>query len=131
MLDERLLAKAVGVFAGTLLSLIMVAPESTRNAFFRVVVGCVSGVIFTPITQQLIPVFRGDTFEILVAASAATGFTCWFVLEFIARIMSSRNTMARLLEEVLRLRGITADLTMEDKDGQVTEIKVEQKDDNN
>lgn len=124
MFDEKTLAKVVGVLAGTLLSLVMVAPASTRNAFYRIFFGGLGGVIFTPVTQALIPVFRGESFEILVAASAATGFTCWFVLEFIARIMSSRNTLARLLEEVLKLKGIVVEIDAEDKAGNKAHVEV-------
>ena len=125
MFDEKLLAKAVGVFLGTLLSLVMVAPENTRNAIYRVVFGGIGGIIFTPITQALIPVFRGSSFEILVAASAATGFTCWFILEFIARIMSSKLTMARLFQELMKLRGINVTLDITDpKDKKGTHIEV-------
>lgn len=124
MFDEKTIAKVVGVLAGTLLSLVMVAPASTRNALYRILFGSLGGVIFTPVTQALIPVFRGDHFEILVAAAAATGFTCWFILEFIARIMSSRNTLARLLEEVLKLKGIVVEIDAEDKAGNKAHVEV-------
>lgn len=99
-------AKVFGVACGTLLSLVLIAPESTRNALYRIFFGGLGGVIFMPITQRIIPFFAGDQLEIIVAASAATGFVCWFVLEFVARVLSSRVTLDRLFVELLRLRGV-------------------------
>jgi hypothetical protein len=108
-MDEKwlpLVAKVFGVACGVLLSLVLVAPESTRNALYRIFFGGLGGIIFMPVTQRLIPVFSGNETEIIIAASAATGFVCWFILELIARAMSSRVTLDRLLAELLRLRGI-------------------------
>lgn len=106
---ENIAAKTIGVLAGVLLSMVMVAPESTRNAFMRVFFGFIGSFIFTPVTQNLVPWLRGDSFEIIVAAGCATGFVCWFILEFTARLMSARKALDRLFIGMLKMRGIDAE----------------------
>ena len=47
----------------------------------------------------------GDRGETAFQAACISGFVCWFVLEFIARMISKDDTLRRLLDELLRLRG--------------------------
>lgn len=123
------LAKAVGSFCGVLISLVMIAPEGTKNALYRVVLGFVSGVIFSPTVMSLFPWFRGDTIEHHLAAGTLAGFSVWFVLEGLARILSSRKTLQRLIEEMLRIRNEGATKVTKvkrvDTNGGVEVIKVE------
>lgn len=97
--------KSMGALAGVLASLVIVAPESTKNALYRAIIGVVMGVIFSPATQNLVFFLDGDGLEHHLAAGAATGFTVWFILEGVARLLSSRDTVTRLLEELLRISG--------------------------
>ena len=104
-IDDSWLAKAIGSFFGVTISLVMIAPEGTKNALFRIVLGTGGGIIFAPTTMSLLPWFRGDNIESHLAAGCFAGFTCWFLLEGTARLLSSRKTVARLLEELLRING--------------------------
>ena len=98
-------AKFFGAAFGVLLSMIFVAPANTRNALYRILFAPVVGMIFAPATQALIPFLRGDALEHHMAAGCAAGLSCWFVLEFAARMLSSKEWLERLLREVLRLKG--------------------------
>lgn len=95
--------RTIGAGAGVIASLVMVAPEGTKNAVYRAMIGLVMGVIFAPTAQSLVFFLRGEGWEFHLAASAASGFTVWFVLEGLARFLSRKDTIQRLLEEVLRL----------------------------
>lgn len=96
-------AKALGTIIGVGVSMVMISPRSARNGIYRAFIGMVMGFVFTPATQNLIPWLRGETPDIIVAAACTTGFTVWFVLEAAARFLSSKDTMRRLLEEMVRL----------------------------
>lgn len=99
------LAKMVGTIIGVGISMVMISPKSVRNGIYRAFVSTVMGMVFTPATQNLLPWLAGDEPEIIVAAACTTGFTIWFVLEATARFLSSRETLKRLLEEMVRLGG--------------------------
>lgn len=98
-------AKFFGSAFGVLLSMLFVAPKNSRNAMYRILFAPIAGVIFAPATQGAVWFLQGESLEIHVAAACAGGFTCWFILEFVARSMSSREWLEKLLEEILRLRG--------------------------
>lgn len=98
-------AKLFGSFFGVLVSMVMVAPKSTVNALYRILLAPIAGVIFAPSVQGLIWFLNGSSLEHHMAAGCAAGFTVWFILEFTARMMSSDEWLTRLLEEVLRLKG--------------------------
>ena len=104
-LDDAWLAKAAGAVCGVLISLVMVAPDGTKNAFYRLALGTVGGIIFAPITQNVLPFFKGDGIEYHMAAGCITGFACWFILEATARLLASDKWVTRVLEEILRIRG--------------------------
>lgn len=97
-------AKFFGSVFGVLLSMIFVAPSNSRNALYRILFAPVSGVIFAPATQQLVWFLQGSSLEHHMAAGCAAGFTTWFILEYIARLMSSKEWLEKLLQEVLRLK---------------------------
>ncbi len=96
-------AKLLGTIIGVGISMVMISPRSVRNGIYRAFVGMVMGFVFTPATQNLLPWLRGEDPSIVVAAACATGFVVWFVLEALARFLSSKETMRRLLEEMIRL----------------------------
>jgi len=98
-------AKFFGSVFGVVLSMVFVAPTNSRNAFYRVLFAPIAGVIFAPATQSLVWFLKGDSLEHHMAAGCAAGFCCWFILEFVARMLSSRQWLEKLLEEILRLRG--------------------------
>jgi len=102
---QTLAAKYFGSAFGVLLSMIFVAPSNTRNALYRILLAPVAGVIFSPPMQALVPFLAGTGFENHMAAACAAGFSCWFVLEFAARMLSSKEWLERTLQEVLRLKG--------------------------
>jgi hypothetical protein len=97
-------AKFFGSVFGVVLSMVFVAPTNSRNALYRILFAPIAGVIFSPATMALMPFLRGEAIEHHMAAGCAAGFSCWFILEFAARLLSSREWLEKLLEEVLRLR---------------------------
>jgi len=98
-------AKFFGSVFGVVLSMVFVAPSTHRNAIYRILFAPIAGVIFAPATQSLVWFLQGSSLEHHMAAGCAAGFCCWFILEFVARMMSSRQWLEKLLEEVLRLKG--------------------------
>jgi hypothetical protein len=97
--------KALGSIIGVGISMVMIAPRSIKNGIYRAFLGTVAGIIFAPATQNLVPWLRGEAPEMQVASACATGFTVWFILEAAARFLSSKDTLRRLLEEMVRLQG--------------------------
>jgi hypothetical protein len=97
--------KALGSIIGVGISMVMIAPRSVKNGVYRAFLGTVAGIVFAPATANLVPWLRGAEPEMLVASSCATGFTVWFILEAAARFLSSKDTLRRLLEEMVRLKG--------------------------
>ena len=97
-------AKYFGAAFGVLLSMLFVAPATNRNALYRILFAPIAGVIFSPAIQNLIWFLQGQGLEHHMAAACAAGFTCWFILEYVARLMSSREWLQKLLDEILRLR---------------------------
>lgn len=98
-------AKFFGSVFGVVLSMVFVAPTNSRNALYRILLAPIAGVIFSPATMALIPFLRGELLEHHMAAGCAAGFSCWFILESGARMLSSKEWLEKLLEEVLRLKG--------------------------
>lgn len=96
-------SKLFGVVLGVGISMVMISPRSVKNGIYRAFVGTIMGFVFAPAMQNLIPWLRGDTPDIMVAAACATGFVVWFFLEGLARFLSSKDTIRRLLEEMVRL----------------------------
>ncbi|AUC55720.1 hypothetical protein CDO87_03380 [Sagittula sp. P11] len=96
----------IGAMVGVMASLIMVAPEGTRNAVYRALVGITMGVIFAPLADSLpfMTWMGGDDLDAVLARSALTGFVIWWVLEVIARLLSSNDWLVSLLRETARLR---------------------------
>lgn len=98
-------AKFFGSAFGVLLSMLFVAPTNSRNALYRILFAPLAGVVFAPSVQAAVWFLQGNSFEHHMAAGCAAGFTCWFILEFVARMMSSREWLERLLREILKLKG--------------------------
>ena len=98
-------AKLFGSVVGVLISMVMVAPKNTRNGAYRILLAPIAGVIFAPAVQGVLWFLQGSAIEHHMAAACAAGFSCWFVLEFTARMLSSEEWLRHLLEEVLRLKG--------------------------
>lgn len=98
-------AKFFGSAFGVLLSMLFVAPTNTRNALYRILFAPIAGLIFAPAVQNLFWFLQGPGLEHHMAAGCAAGFSCWFILEFMARMLSSREWLQRLLDEILRIRG--------------------------
>lgn len=97
-------AKFFGAVVGVLISMVMVAPKNTANGLYRILLAPIAGVIFAPGMQNVLWFLQGSSLEHHMAAACAAGFTCWFILEFAARMLSSEEWLHRLLEEVLRLK---------------------------
>jgi uncharacterized membrane protein len=98
--------RVIGAMVGVMASLIMVAPEGTRNALYRALVGVTMGVIFAPLADSLpmMAWMSGEDLDSILARSALTGFVIWWVLEVIARLLSSNDWLVSLLRETARLR---------------------------
>jgi len=103
---EAWLFKILGAFMGVVASLVIIAPLSVRNAIYRGIVGLTMGVIFAPILSNAgwFSFFHGPGNEMIMARSAAMGFVIYFVLEIIARLLSSEQVISALVDELIRLR---------------------------
>jgi len=100
------MAKLLGSLAGVLISMAMIAPEGTRSAIYRCVLGTIAGVIFAPTAMRIVPFLRGDAWDDWLAASAATGFAVWFILEIIARWLTAPDTGKRLIQWIEKKMGV-------------------------
>jgi hypothetical protein len=99
------LLKTAGSAFGVLISMVMIQPKNWVNAIYRALLGTGAGVIFAPSMMGLFWFLQGSDPDHYVQAACISGFVCWFVLEFIARMISKDDTLRRLLDELLRLKG--------------------------
>lgn len=95
----RLIGTAIGVLA----SLIMVAPTGTKAALYRVLIGLTMGYIFAPTMDQIwgLAFLSGDELDLVLARGAAAGFAVWFILEAVARFLSSTDWLVKLLRQLV------------------------------
>lgn len=109
--------RVIGAFLGVVASIIIVAPEGTRNALFRVWVGITMGAIFAPVVPLIrwLGFFAGEEADLALARAAFAGFTIWFVLELTARLLSNQTWIEKLLRELLRLKSNPEPAKTEDK----------------
>jgi len=105
LLASDWVAKLLGSLSGVMISMAMIAPEGTRSAIYRIVLGTIAGVIFAPTTMRIVPFFSGNGWDDWLAAGAATGFSVWFILEAFARWLSSPKTGRRLTKWLDRKMG--------------------------
>jgi len=99
--------RLLGAVAGVIASVMMVAPEGTKNALYRVWVGVTMGVIFSPVVPKL-PLMgwlAGMGTDAMLARAAFTAFVIWFLLEAIARLLSSNEWLTRLARDFLSRGG--------------------------
>lgn len=91
--------RAVGSMIGVIASLIIVAPEGTRSALWRVWIGVSFGVIFAPAITNvgLFSWLEGDSPEMIMARSATVGVLAWSVLETTVRAISAGKWIDKLL----------------------------------
>ncbi|MGR3456087.1 DUF6107 family protein [Pseudooceanicola sp.] len=110
MLDHHQITEAairgLGALIGVLASIILIAPDPTRNLAYRVMISLAMGFIFAPVLPHIPPFgfLGGAQLEFVMARGAAAGFGIWSVLEVIARLLSSTDWLVRLAREVIRLR---------------------------
>ena len=115
MLNDEALStyalRIIGTFIGVLASVIMVAPEHTRAALGRVVVGVSMGFIFAPTVPlwgalgfHPFGFLAGSENEMILARSAASGFTIWFILELLARLLSSTDWLEKLARSIIEAK---------------------------
>lgn len=99
--------RVIGTILGVLVSLIMVAPEGSRNAFFRVLGGLVMGFIFAPTIHHLpmLGFLSGDSADFMLARGATAGFSVWFILEAAARLLSSTDWIVKTAKAIIELGG--------------------------
>jgi len=102
----RWVARGLGALLGVISSMIMVAPEGTRNAFYRLWIGIVAGMIFAPFIPNLpgLGGLAGDGVSNFIARSFVSGFGVWFILEATARMLSNTDWIVKIAQEVIRLR---------------------------
>ena len=100
-------ARLMGAFLGVLASMLMVAPEGTKNALYRSIGGLVLGFVFSPVIPNIyfMSWLGGDDFYMTLARATFSGLVVWFVLEFIARMLSSTEWLEKLAKEILANRG--------------------------
>lgn len=97
----------IGSLLGVLASLIMVAPDGTRNALYRVLIGVSMGVVFAPTVPNLplMGFLAGSGTDLILARGTAAGFSSWFVLEAAARFLSSTDWIVKVLQAVVNKGG--------------------------
>lgn len=103
-----LAARGIGVLIGVLASLIMIAPEGTKNNAYRVLVSVTMGFIFAPVVSDLpgLGFLAGGGSDHALARGAASGFAIWSVLQVLARLLSNQGGwIERMLKEMARIRG--------------------------
>jgi len=100
------IVRAFGAFMGVLASLVIVAPLSMKHAFYRGLVGISMGTVFAPVIQNvpMLGWFHGESLEFIIATAALCGFVVYFILEIIARLLSSEKVITVLVNELIRLR---------------------------
>tara|TARA_R110002020_G_scaffold266238_10_gene481153 strand:- start:2116 stop:2463 length:348 start_codon:yes stop_codon:yes gene_type:complete len=101
-----LIVRAIGSAIGVIASMIVVAPAGTRNALYRGLVGAVMGFVFAPVAPHLwgLDFLAGENLDVVLARGAAMGFVIWWILELIARLLSSSEWVDRLVKELARKR---------------------------
>jgi len=100
------MVRIIGTMIGVLASLIMVAPDGTKSALYRVLIGVTMGFIFAPLIHNLpfAGFLDGDESDVALARAAVAGFITWFILEFIARMMSSTDWLVKTAQALLDIR---------------------------
>jgi hypothetical protein len=104
--------RGLGTLLGVLVSLVIVAPEHTKAALMRVAVGVIMGFIFAPTIPHWsflglgapASFLAGEGSDLVLARGAATGFVIWFVLEFVARLMSSTEWLEKMVKNLVAMR---------------------------
>lgn len=104
---SRLIGRTGGVLIGVLVSLAIIAPKGTRNLVYRLAIGLVGGWVYAPAFKFVpwTPWLHGDHWEPVLMRGMASGLVTFFILEFIVRMVASRDTLQRLAREMLRLSG--------------------------
>lgn len=97
------IARLLGALLGVVATMMIIAPESTRNALYRMWVGITMGAIFSPILSNF-NWLSGVALDLVIARSAASGFIVWFILEGTARFLSNTDWLVKFAQEILRLR---------------------------
>ena len=98
--------RLIGALIGVLVSMIMVAPDTSRAALYRFLVGLTMGFIFAPVIPNVYGMgfLAGDGTDFVLARGAATGFAVWFILEAAARLLSSRDWIVATAKAIIDLR---------------------------
>lgn len=96
-------ARGLGALLGVIASMMIIAPEGTRNAFYRLWVGLTMGAVFSPVLRG-VSWLSGDDLDFVLARAALVGVVIWMVLEGLTRFLSNTDWLVRLAQEVLRLR---------------------------
>ncbi|MDR3414977.1 MAG: hypothetical protein P4L83_02225, partial [Nevskia sp.] len=63
----------MGTIVGVLISMVMVAPRSWRNAIYRALCSVPAGFIFAPAMPRLLWFLQGDDWDMRMAAACAAG----------------------------------------------------------
>ncbi len=97
-----LLAKLVGALAGSLISIAYILPKGRREAFARLCVGLVTGLIFGGTAGVKIADFLGllgkvSTVEVALIGAAFASLSAWWALGILERLAQQLPSRIRKL----------------------------------
>lgn len=84
-----MIAKAAGSLMGSIVALVFMPPTGLREFYSRFFVSAITGVFFASTAQDKLGL--SNTFEGHAAAAFAVGFSGWWVLGAIIRVVRGWN----------------------------------------
>jgi len=114
-----LIAKLVGAMAGSLISIVYILPRGRREAFARLCVGLVTGLIFGGVTGVKLADFLGlldkvSTVEVALAGAAFASLSAWWGLGVFNKVAHRYSNFSKLDASYLK----TEKFNHEKKDGE-------------
>lgn len=104
---QKYIFQTLGIVAGVIVSLIIVAPIGIKNAVHRIIVSLIAGFIFAAFVPDLpfLEQLRGDTLNHWMAQGFVVGSMVYFFLEVVLRLISSNDWLVEVAKEIIRIRG--------------------------
>ena len=85
MVTESLVAKIIGTFAGAILSLVFIPPQTIAGFFRRGAACIISGLVASPIVHSY---FKWpETFDYWLASAALSAFCAWWMMGVIMAVV--------------------------------------------
>ncbi len=98
-ISTAFLAKVLGALGGSLISLAVLIPKGKREAFLRLCVSFISGLIFGAPLQNILG-WEGLGTEFVLSASTLAAFAGWFIFGVLARSASKWRTLKDMHDDI-------------------------------